>query len=276
VGAVSVATFAAAQLLRLVPRSGVSQAVGRLCDQPLPPAVSRAVIGAYIRAYGVDMKDVEAEAGTYPSFDAFFTRPLRDGARAISPDGVVSPADGRIVDSGVIDPRAKLVVKGQPYDVAELAGDAGEAERLAGGAFAVIYLSPRDYHRVHWPVDGRLRLVRGISGDLYPVNSIGERHVPNLFAKNQRIALSVDTETLGRVVVILVGAMIVGRITVRALRGQDTPLGVHRIEPALAVWRGEELGMFHLGSTVVVLAGKGVAFSRRPGPVLYGDSLLSP
>ena len=150
------------------------------------------------------------------------------------------------------------------------------AERLAGGAFAVIYLSPRDYHRVHCPVDGRLGLVRGIPGDHYPVNSIGERHVPNLFAKNQRVALSVDTERLGRVVVILVGAMIVGRITVRALGGQDTPLGVHRIEPPLALSRGDEVGMFHLGSTVVLLAGKGVAFSRRPGPVLYGDSLLSP
>lgn len=272
----SVATFAAAQLLRLLPRSGVSHAVGRLCDKPLPPALSRAVTGAYIRAYGVDMKDVAPEAGSYPSFDAFFTRPLRGGARAISPDAVVSPADGRLVDSGVIDPRSELVVKGKPYKVAELVGDDGEAERLAGGAFAVVYLSPRDYHRVHCPVDGRIGLVRGIAGDLYPVNSIGEQHVPNLFAKNQRVALSVDTERLGRVVVILVGAMIVGRITVRAIAGQETPLGVHRLEPALPVARGDEIGMFHLGSTVVLLAGKGVAFSRHPGPVLYGDSLLSP
>jgi phosphatidylserine decarboxylase len=273
---VSVATFAAAQLLRLLPRSGVSHAVGRLCDKPLPPALSRAVTGAYIRAYGVDMKDVAPPDGSYPSFDAFFTRPLRRDARTISPSRVVSPADGRLVDSGIIDPCAELVVKGKPYDVAELVGDRGEAERLSGGSFAVVYLSPRDYHRVHSPVDGRLGLVRGIPGDLYPVNSIGERHIPNLFAKNQRVALSVDTEHLGRVVVILVGAMIVGRITVRALGGHETPLGVHRIEPPLPVSRGDEIGMFHLGSTVVLLAGKGVAFSRRPGPVLYGDSLLSP
>lgn len=272
----SVATFAAAQLLRLLPRSSVSHVVGRLCDKQLPPAVSRAVTGAYIRAYGVDMKDVAPAAGTYPSFDAFFTRPLRGGARVISQDAVVSPADGRLVDSGIIDARAELIVKGRPYDVAELVGDGGDAERLRGGAFAVVYLSPRDYHRVHSPVDGRLGLVRGIAGDLYPVNSIGEQHVPNLFAKNQRVALSIDTELFGRVVVILVGAMIVGRITVGALGGQETPLGVHRIEPALGLRRGDEIGMFHLGSTVVLLAGKGVAFSRRPGPVLYGDSLISP
>ena len=272
----SVATFAAAHLLRLLPRSGVSHAVGKLCDKQLPSALSRAVTGAYIRAYGVDMKDVAPQGGSYPSFDAFFTRPLRGGARAISPDAVVSPADGRLVDSGIIDPRAELIVKGRPYDVAELVGDRAEADRLRGGAFAVVYLSPRDYHRVHSPVDGRVGLVRGIPGDLYPVNSIGERHVPNLFAKNQRVALSVDTERLGRVVVILVGAMIVGRITVRALGGRETPFGVHRLEPALPVLRGDEIGMFHLGSTVVLLAGKGVAFSRRPGPVLYGDSLLSP
>ncbi len=271
----SVATFAAAQLLRLLPRAGLSHAVGRLCEAPLSPAVSRAVTQAYIRAYGVDMSDVAADSDDYPSFDAFFTRPLRSGSRTIDESRVVSPADGNLSDSGVIEPNARIVVKGAPYDVAELVGDAAQACALAGGAFAVVYLSPRDYHRVHSPVDGLLGSARGIPGDLYPVNSIGERHVPRLFVKNQRVAVTIDTKD-GLVVVVFVGAMIVGKITVTAIGGSETPLGVHRIEPGLHVRRGDEIGAFHLGSTVVLLAGGRARFSRRRGSIKYGESLLSP
>ncbi len=272
----SVATFAAAQILRWLPRSGLSHAVGKLCEQRLPPPLSRAVTGMYVRAYGVDMKDVLPEPDAYSSFDAFFTRPLRDGVRTISPDAVVSPADGRIVDSGAIGPGAEISVKDKPYSVAELVGDSVEAERLAGGSFSVVYLSPRDYHRVHSPVNGLVRLVHGISGDLYPVNSIGERHVPGLFVKNQRVAVSIDSPEAGRVVVVLVGAMIVGRVTVSAVPSTATPIGVFSIEPPLPVQKGGELGMFHLGSTVVLLTARGVQLCRRPGSVRYGESLLVP
>jgi phosphatidylserine decarboxylase len=222
------------------------------------------------------MRDVADPTGEYPSFDAFFTRPLRGGARPISSDAVVSPADGKLVDAGVIDPRSSITVKGRPYDVAELVGDPGQAASLAGGTFAVIYLSPRDYHRVHCPVDGRLGLVRGIPGDLYPVNAIGEQHVPNLFAKNQRVAVTVETRDLGPAVVVFVGAMIVGKITVTAIGGNDTPLGVHRIAPPVEVRRGDELGAFHLGSTIVLFMDRRATFLRRPGPIRFGESLLSP
>jgi phosphatidylserine decarboxylase len=273
---VSVATFAAAQLLRLLPRSGLSHAVGRLCEAPLSPFVARAVTRAYIRAYGVDMDDVAPAPGAYRTFDAFFTRALRGGARVIDGAALVSPADGKLTESGVIDPAAKILVKGQPYDVGELVGDRAQAESLAGGSFAVIYLSPRDYHRVHCPVDGRLTLARGISGDLYPVNSIGEKHVPNLFVKNQRVALTIDTVSMGPVVAVMVGAMIVGKITVSAIQANETPLGIYRFEPALDLRRGDELGAFHLGSTVVLLTPpRAPGMSRRHGPVKYGQSLLS-
>jgi phosphatidylserine decarboxylase len=253
----------------------MSQAVGKLCDQALPAPLSRAVTKAYIRAYRVDMSDVEPNGG-YASFDEFFTRPLKSGARVVSGDAVVSPADGNLIDAGIIDDRAELIVKGRPYSVGELVGDESEAKRLAGGAWAVVYLSPRDYHRVHSPVEGRITLVRGISGDLYPVNSIGERHVEKLFAKNQRVAITIEQVSFGHVVVILVGAMIVGRISVKTVPSTGTPLGLHRLEPGVPIARGEELGAFHLGSTVVLLASKGVAFSRVPGPVLYGESFLPP
>jgi phosphatidylserine decarboxylase len=233
------------------------------------------VTSAYVRAYGVDMSEV-VHNGAYPSFDAFFTRPLRGGARAISEDAVVSPADGVIVDAGITDRNAEIVVKGRPYDVSELVGDPEFAEQLAGGSFAVVYLSPRDYHRVHSPVDGRITLVQGIPGDLYPVNAIGERHVPRLFVKNQRVSIRIETEGIGPVAVVMVGALIVGRITVSAVPGAETPLGPHPIAPPLPTRRGDEIGMFHLGSTVVLLTSPGVAFARPPGPVRYGQSLLFP
>jgi phosphatidylserine decarboxylase len=272
---VSVATFAAAQLLRALPRSSLSHAVGKLSERPLPQAVSRAITHAYIRAFRVDMTDVDAENGAYPTFDAFFTRELRTGARTVSDEAIVSPADGKLVASGPVDARSEFLVKGKPYGLAELIGDEREAEQFAGGEFAVVYLSPRDYHRVHSPVDGHLYRVKGISGDLYPVNSIGEQHVPNLFVKNQRVAMFVDMGSRGRAVVVMVGAMIVGKITVRAIAGNTTPLGDHRIEPAISLRRGDEIGTFHLGSTVVMLLSPGTTLRRPPGPVRYGQSLLS-
>lgn len=272
----SVATYAFAQVLRLLPRLGISHAVGRLCEAPLSPFVAQAVTRAYIRAYGVDMQDVAPASGAYRTFDAFFTRALRSGARAIDGDALVSPADGKLTESGVIGPGAKILVKGQSYDVGELVGDKAQADSLTGGSFAVIYLSPRDYHRVHCPIDGRLTLARGISGDLYPVNSIGEKHVPNLFVKNQRVALTFDTPSMGSVVAVMVGAMIVGKITVSAIEANETPLGIYRFEPALNVRRGDEIGAFHLGSTVVLLTSRGHTISRRHGPVKYGQTLLAP
>jgi phosphatidylserine decarboxylase len=117
--------------------------------------------------------------------------------------------------------------------------------------------------------------VKGISGDLYPVNSIGEQHVPNLFVKNQRVAMFLDMGSRGRAVVVMVGAMIVGKITVRAIPSHETPLGDHRIDPAISLRRGDEIGTFHLGSTVVMLLSPGTTLGRPAGPIQYGQSLLS-
>jgi len=220
------------------------------------------------------MEDAELPPGAFPSFDAFFTRQLKAGARAVSTDALVSPADGDLSSQGVIDPGARIFVKGQPYDVGELVGDPRDAARYAGGEFAVIYLAPRDYYRVHAPADGDITLVRGLAGDLYPVNAIGERHVPQLFVRNQRAAIVIDTPGLGRVTVVMVGAVIVGRVTVSVLGGSDVPPGLHPIEPAVAVRRGDELGVFHLGSTVVLLLEPGLAVARKTGPIRFGESLL--
>jgi phosphatidylserine decarboxylase len=271
---VSAATYAAAQLLRILPRVRISRAVGRLCDAPLPLPVAKAVQNLYIKAYRVEMDDVEPAGGPFASFDAFFTRALRTGARTISADPVVSPADGTLAASGPIDAGSRIFVKGCPYDTGELIGDDRDAARYTGGSFNVIYLSPRDYHRVHSPVDGRVHLVRSLGTDLYPVNPIGELHVPQLFVRNKRVAIVIDTERLGRVTVVMVGAVIVGRISVTAIQQPSVPMGVHPIEPPLELQRGDEIGIFHLGSTAVLLLEPGLTLARQTGPVRYGESLL--
>jgi phosphatidylserine decarboxylase len=256
----TVATYAAAQLLRVLPRAGITKLMGRLADAQLHPAVADAVVGLYVRAYKVDLDDTRPPAGSFASFDAFFTRALREGVRpcAADPRAVVSPADGRLEDAGPVHAGGKLQIKGRDYAVADLVGDPAEAARYEGGQFAIVYLSPRDYHRVHAPAAGRIGLVRSLPGDLFPVNAIGERHVPSLFSTNRRVAIVIDTPSHGRVTVVMVGAMIVGRITVTAVDARDVPLGTHVIDPPLAVDRGDEIGMFHLGSTAVVFVEKGM------------------
>jgi phosphatidylserine decarboxylase len=273
----SVASFAAVQILRALPRTRVSRAVGRLCDAALPAPISEAVVRIYSRAYRVDLSECEPQVGPYPSFDAFFTRNLREGRRAICPHEheIASPADGRIEAIGPVDLTGTLLVKGRPYRVRDLIGSDADEKRYEGGQFTVVYLSPRDYHRVHAPASGRIVSVRSMPGDLFPVNSIGERHVPSLFSTNRRVAIVIDTEKLGRVTVVMVGAMIVGRITVTAVPGHDVPLGEHAIHPPRAVAKGDQIGIFHLGSTAIVFAEPGATapFRRSLGPVRLGQSL---
>lgn len=268
----SVSTFAAARLIRALPRVPLSRAVGRLCEQPLPLPVSKLVQRIYCSAYAVNLEEAESP-GPYPSFDAFFTRPLRAGVRPIAQDAIVSPADGRLSAAGSVDFGCRIVVKKQAYDVAELVGDAEDARRYRGGSFAVVYLAPSDYHRVHSPVDGEISCVRGIPGDLYPVNSIGEEHIDGLFVRNNRVTICIDTPTMGRVSVVMVGATIVGRISVTVIPEPAAPPGETRLQPPRPVGRGDEIGTFHLGSTAVVLIEPGVSMGRELGVVRMGESL---
>ncbi|HET9960008.1 MAG TPA: archaetidylserine decarboxylase [Polyangiaceae bacterium] len=270
----SLSTFAAAQILRALPRVRISRAVGRLCERDLPKRVADPLLRAYCRAYRVNLEEAEEASAGYPNFNAFFTRPLRQGVRRLSNDALVSPSDGLLSAAGRVDSGARLFVKGQHYEVGELIGDLNDAARYSGGQFAVVYLAPGDYHRVHSPAVGRVSLVRGIAGDLYPVNRIGERHVPRLFVRNSRAVIPIDTAELGRITVVMVGAVIVGRITVTGLNFPDVPPGEHTFDPAREVQPGDEIGIFHLGSTVVVLTEPGLSIARPLGRIRYGESLL--
>jgi phosphatidylserine decarboxylase len=236
------------------------------------------VVGLYSRVYDVGLDECVGR-DRWVSFDAFFTRQLRQGARPVNSDPrtVVSPADGRIESMTKIDEGASFLVKGRPYLVDELIGDTVEARRFVGGAAFVVYLSPRDYHRVHSPVGGTIHRIRSMPGDYFPVNAVGMRHVANLLCRNRRVAIEIDADgALGRITVVMVGAMIVGRITTIGVDARDVPPGDHLFNPPLHVARGDEIGVFHLGSTAVVLVEKNAAGSWlvKDGGVQYGQALL--
>ncbi len=272
----SVVTYLAAQIVRALPRTAISRAVGRLCDAPLPPRLSRAVVQAYSKAWNVEMDDIEPQPQPYRSFDDFFTRPLRDGRRPVSTvaHDFVSPSDGKLQSIGPIESGCRIVVKNKPYDVARLVGNDDDARDYVGGQFAVVYLSPRDYHRVHAPVDGALTLVRSLAGDLHPVNAIGDISGPTPLVLNRRVVAVFETASFGRVTLVFVGAMVVGRISLVTAPDSDVPLGHHAVDPPRAFRRGEEVGAFHLGSTAVILAGpQAPAWHRSLGLIRVGESL---
>jgi phosphatidylserine decarboxylase len=256
-------TRLAAEALRFLPRKRISRAVGAAADIRGPrPLVGRA-IDAFVGIYGVDLSEAEIPAAGFETFDDFFTRRLVPGARPVDSDAasIVSPADGRVDDLGPIDLAATLTVKGKLYDVADLLADADAATRYEGGTFFIVYLAPRDYHRVHAPVDGPVERIRYVPGTLFPVNSIGTEHVPRVFARNERVTIVQRSPRFGEVTTVMVGAIGVGRIGLAfdELRTNvGAKPGVREYgQAAPRIRKGEELGVFHLGSTAVVFVPPG-------------------
>ena len=273
-------TYATAQILRVLPRTRITRAMGRLADYAWSERVGKTVVNLYCRAYDVELDECRKTSG-FKSFDEFFTRELKEDARVLPKDPriIISPADGRVDSAGPVDGRS-FYVKGRPYKVDELVGDEIDAKRYEGGVGCVVYLSPRDYHRVHSPVDGKIVEVRSMPGDYYPVNAIGVRHVHNLFVRNRRVAIVIDTPKesgLGRVTVVMVAAMVVGRITVTGIDARDVPEGVHRLDPPIDVKRADEIGIFRLGSTAVLFFEKGVVdrWVVSEGAVRFGEPLAA-
>ena len=253
--------------------------MGRLADLDAPRPLVQRAIDTFVRVYGVDLSEAAPPAGGYPSVDAFFTRRLVEGARPVAADPhcLVSPADGRMDDVGPIGEDAMFRVKGRLYSATDMVGNE-DASRFRGGSFAVIYLSPPDYHRVHAPVDGDVHTVRYTPGTLFPVNSIGS-HVPHLLARNERVAIAQRSE--GRdVVTVMVGAIGVGRISLAfddyVTNTTSNRHGIERrfSERECQLARGDEIGAFHLGSTVVLLTSEPVRFERLGGdPVRMGERI---
>ena len=250
----------------LSPQHLLSRLAGWLANNRTP-WIKNNFIHLFIRRFGVDMSEAaQTDPELYDNFNAFFTRALKEGARKIEGDDntIVSPADGAISQIGDILADSILQAKGQHYSASTLlGGDAELAALFQGGKFATIYLSPRDYHRVHMPCDGTLQKMIYVPGDLFSVNHTTAGNVPNLFARNERLVCMFDTP-FGPMAMVLVGAMIVAGIET-VWSGQVTPLPREIITtdyanpPAtIALLKGEEMGRFKLGSTVILLFGKDV------------------
>ncbi|NMM79664.1 phosphatidylserine decarboxylase [Acidovorax sp. SRB_14] len=242
----------------LLPKRLLTTLAGRIASARAG-GLSTALIRRFVARYGVDMAEAaEPDMAAYDSFNAFFTRALRPGARPLAQADLVCPVDGAISQFGAIDQGQVFQAKGHSYSATALVGgDAALAAQFADGHFATLYLSPRDYHRIHMPCAGTLRSMVHVPGDLFSVNPTTARGVPGLFARNERVVCTFDSEH-GPFVLVLVGATIVGSMAT-VWHGQVNPprSGVPRqwdyTGQGIALQQGEEMGRFLLGSTVVML-----------------------
>ncbi|MFT6958054.1 MAG: phosphatidylserine decarboxylase [Halieaceae bacterium] len=248
-----------------VPQHLLSRATGVLADLCYPIWLKNWVIKQFIAQYKVNMDEAqEPNPEAYANFNAFFTRSLAEGSRPIAHDTVVCPADGAISQLGAIEQGRIFQAKGQWYTAQELlGGDVARAALFDEGEFATIYLSPKDYHRVHMPLAGKLTATTYIPGKLFSVNGVTAENVERLFARNERLVCYFDTD-LGPMALILVGAMVVAGIET-VWSGQVAPptstpstLDFANLPDEVNLGKGDEMGRFKLGSTAILLFTKGV------------------
>ena len=242
----------------LLPKQAISEVAGWVADWR-GGRVTTALIGWFVRRYRVNMAEAaQPDVAAYPTFNEFFTRALKSGARPLSNAALICPVDGAISQFGRIDGRKIFQAKGHNYSsVALVGGDADLASQFDGGYFATLYLSPRDYHRIHMPCDGILRRMIHVPGALFSVNPATARGVPGLFARNERV-VCVFESAQGPFVLVLVGATVVGSMAtvwhgvVNATRQAKIKDWRYHDGNKL-IKQGEEMGRFLLGSTVVML-----------------------
>jgi phosphatidylserine decarboxylase len=242
----------------LMPKQLLTVLAGKFASARLG-GLTTGVIRRFVARYGVDMQEADdPDIASYPSFNEFFTRPLREGARPLADADFICPVDGAISQFGAIERDSIFQAKGHSYTTTALVGgDADLAAQFADGSFATLYLSPRDYHRIHMPCAGRLRRMIHVPGDLFSVNPTTARGVPGLFARNERVVCVFDSP-FGSFVLTLVGATIVGSMAT-VWHGVVNPPRTSTVREwrydgqEVALQKGQEMGRFLLGSTVVML-----------------------
>lgn len=270
----------------ILPKRGLTAFAGRVASRERGATTTR-LVRWFVRKYGVDMSEAaEPEIAAYASFNDFFTRALKDGARPLAAADLVCPVDGAISQFGAIEHDQILQAKGHRYSTAALVGgDAALAAEFHHGSFATLYLSPKDYHRIHMPCDGVLSRMIHVPGALFSVNPTTARGVPGLFARNERVVCVFDSAQVGRFVLALVGATIVGSMAT-AWHGTVNAPRTRRVRETsypsgqVALKKGEEMGRFMLGSTVVLLfkQSAGLAFNPawEPGrSIRLGEAMAS-
>ena len=243
----------------LIPKQALTALAGKLASKEAG-SLTTSVIRWFVGRYNVNMAEAaNPDIASYKSFNEFFTRPLKEGARPQADADFISPVDGAISQFGPIERDQIFQAKGHSYSTTALVGgDRKLAEQFENGSFATLYLSPRDYHRIHMPCDGKLTRMIYVPGELFSVNPTTARGVPGLFARNERVVCVFESE-FGPFVLTLVGATIVGSMAT-VWHGMINPPrpGVVREwrydgEQAVTLKKGDEMGRFLLGSTVVML-----------------------
>ncbi len=266
----------------LLPKQLLTMIAGRFASARAG-SLTTSAIRRFVARYGVDMSEAaDPDIASYATFNDFFTRALRPDARPIAPAAVICPVDGAVSQLGAIEHDQIFQAKGHRYSTtALLGGDAAMAEQFKDGSFATIYLSPRDYHRIHMPCPGRLLRMVHVPGALFSVNPVTARGVPGLFARNERVVCHFQTP-LGPMALVLVGATIVGSMAT-VWHGQVNPPRTGKLRSwdystqPITLAQGEEMGRFMLGSTIVLLFQRG-AVQFEPGwqalrPTRLGEAM---
>ncbi len=253
----------------LLPKQALTRLAGVLANKQCG-ALSTKVIAWFVKRYNVNMTEAaDPDIASYTSFNEFFTRPLKDSARPIAKADFICPVDGAISQFGNIEIHQIFQAKGHNYStLALVAGQQPLAAKFEMGHFACLYLSPKDYHRIHMPCDGTLKSMTYVPGDLFSVNPTTAAHVPNLFARNERVVCEFSSDKHGTFLMVLVGATIVGSMATvwhekidGAKNGIVNPPRTNNIRnwnyENIVLKQGDEMGRFLLGSTVVMLFEKG-------------------
>lgn len=275
------------RLLRIYPKRMGSALAGWAARQPVPRLLRRTLIGGFAAQVGANLEEAEHAIEEYSSLQSFFTRRLKPGLRPqepSTPGAVNSPVDARIIACGRIQEDQAIQAKGLPYRITELLKHDPEAKRFEGGHYLTLYLSPKDYHRIHVPIDGLVTAVGRVEGELWPVNDASTSSTPRLYERNRRatwVATGTGTADGLEVAAVLVGATHVGGVIIdeRWREGRPLPKDGGLQVPQLPCRTGEDLGTFEFGSTVVLLVGGPRASSWRPlresGDVRMGQRLGS-
>ena len=244
--------------LTFFPKSAWSRFLSVLVTMRLPRAFNLWVMKTFAARYQLNMDEAELPIESYPSLGALFTRAVKPGTHSVDQRGgvAVSPADGHVLNSGRIQRGRLIQCKGYDFEVADLLDNPEYTERFQGGSWCTVYLSPRDYHRVHHPVEGEISSAQYITGALWPVNAAAVQNVERLFCVNERVVTYVESP-MGLVATIMVGATSVGHITMaydeQLIANKGKPSEFKRYDERPTVARAAELGTFHLGSTAIVL-----------------------
>ena len=252
-------------LQHLLPKQALTRLAGKLANKQCG-ALTTKVIAWFVKRYGVNMAEAaNPDIASYKSFNEFFTRPLKDNARPLAVAAFICPVDGAISQFGAIQKDQIFQAKNHHYStLALVAGNQSLANKFENGHFACLYLSPKDYHRIHMPCDGTLKSMAYVPGDLFSVNPTTAANVPNLFARNERVVCEFESATHGTFVMVLVGATIVGSMATvwhEAIDGAKNGIINPPRSKNIRRWnyenidlkQGDEMGRFLLGSTVVML-----------------------